>query len=219
VGAVRWTSFVVTGEGNMNREEFFALISDRPHAEMERIRWAYWLAKNAHRPFYRDGGGRFFEHPRTVAVSLMEHGYFGTDAIIKGLTHDVIEDTNTPHGVIVALFGPEMLRSLKVLSRYKSTFDAAGQLIRPQHKKSADKYFSDLLAASDEDKIVKCADRLHNLQTCGCWEKPRRVRYVGETDQYVIPIAETVTGNPYAAEIKAIALELFLHSDSSWSPG
>jgi len=194
----------------MNREEFFGLISERPHTEMEQIRWAYWLAKNAHRPFYRDGGERFFEHPRAVAVSLIEHGYSGTGAIIKGLTHDVIEDTNTPHDMIVALFGPEMLRSLKVLSRYRSIFDATGQLVRPQHKKPAGEYFGDLLTAPDEEKIVKCADRLHNLQTCGCWERPRRIKYVGETDQYVIPIAETVTGNPYLPELKEIALKLFL---------
>ena len=194
----------------MTRDEFFALISDRSHAEMEQIRWAYWLAKNAHRPFYRDGGGRFFEHPRAVAISLIDHGYSGTSAIIKGLTHDVIEDTNTPHGVIVTLFGPEMLRSLKILSRYKSIFDATGQLVRPQQKKAAGEYFGDLLTAPDEEKIVKCADRLHNLQTCDCWERPRRIKYVGETDQYVIPIAETVTGNPYLAELKAVALKLFL---------
>jgi GTP pyrophosphokinase len=192
----------------MNREEFFALISDRPHAEMEQIRWAYWLAKNAHRPFCRDDGERFFEHPRAVAVSLIEHGYSGTDAIIKGLTHDVIEDTNTPHGVIIALFGPEMLRSLEVLSRYRSTFDAAGQLVQPQHKKPAGEYFGDLLMASDEDKIVKCADRLHNLQTCSCWEKARRVRYVRETDEHVIPLAESVSANPYAAELKVLVADL-----------
>lgn len=192
----------------MNREEFFTLISDRSHTEMEQIRWAYWLAKNAHRPFYRDGGERFFEHPRAVAVSLIEHGYSGTNAIVKGLLHDVTEDTNTPHGVIITLFGTETLESLKILSRYVSTFDTAGQLIRPQHKKSIERYFRDLLAAPDEEKLVKCADRLHNLQTCDCWEKPRQIRYVGETDGHVIPLAETVAENPYTAELKAAVASL-----------
>jgi hypothetical protein len=58
----------------MNRAEFFALVANRPECELVCIQWAYWLAKNAHRPFLRDGGERFFEHPRAVAVSLIEHG-------------------------------------------------------------------------------------------------------------------------------------------------
>ena len=191
----------------MNRNDFFALVSDRPAVEMEQIRWAYWLAKNAHRPFYRDGGGRFFEHPRAVAVSLIEHGYSETSVIVKGLLHDVIEDTNTPHGMMVALFGTEMLRSLKVLSRYVSSFDATGQLVRPQPKKSSETYFGDLLVALDEDKIVKCADRLHNLKTCGVWEIPRQERYVEETERYVLRVAMTLPGS-YALELEVAVAEV-----------
>jgi (p)ppGpp synthase/HD superfamily hydrolase len=101
-----------------------------------------------------------------------------------------------------------MLRSLEALSRYVSFFDASGQLLQPQRKKSPEEYFGDLLIASDEDKVVKCADRLHNLQTCGCWDAERRIRYVRETEKYVIPLAETVTGNPYVAELKAAVAEL-----------
>ena len=100
-----------------------------------------------------------------------------------------------------------MLESLRVLSRYVSTFDVTGQLVRPQYKKSPERYFAELFAAPDEDKIVKCADRLHNLRTFECWQRYRRVRYVGETEQHVIPLAETVPANPYTAELRSAIVD------------
>lgn len=191
----------------MNRAEFFARVSDRPTVESGRIQLAYWLAKNAHRPFYRDSGERFFEHPRAVALSLVAHGYRGTDYIVRGLLHDVIEDTNTPATVIVDLFGPEMWRSLEALSRYLPLLDpVTGQLLW-RYKKSLDEYYQGINAAPIDVKVTKCADRLNNLETCGVWEQARRDRYVSETEQYVLPIAHELPCS-YASEIEAVIATL-----------
>ncbi|MGB7957902.1 MAG: HD domain-containing protein [Minisyncoccia bacterium] len=191
----------------MNRAEFFARISDRPTVELARVQLAYWLAKNAHRPFFRDGGERYFEHPRAVALSLVDHGYRETDDIVRALLHDIIEDTNTPCAVIVDLFGPKMWRELETLSRYVPSFDpVTGQTIG-RFKKSLDEYYGPIMVASDGVKKTKCADRCHNLKTCGVWEAPRRDRYLGETEERVLPVARTLVGS-YATELEAMIAEI-----------
>ncbi len=187
----------------MNRNEFFSLVSDRPTVELGRIQLAYWLAKNAHRPFKRDNGDRYFEHPRAVAVSLIKHGFGETDYIVTGLLHDVVEDTNTPWSVIVDLFGPEIWRSLETLSRYMPVFDpVTGQTIN-RHKKIIEEYYGELAKASAMVRTVKCADRLNNLETCGVWDDERRDRYITETRQFIFPIAKDLHIN-YADEIEKI---------------
>ena len=187
----------------MNRTEFFGLVSDRPTVELGRIQLAYWLAKNAHRPFKRDNGDRYFEHPRAVAVSLVKHGFGETDHIITGLLHDVVEDTNTPWSVLVDLFGPEIWRSLETLSRYMPVFDpVTGQTIN-RHKKIAEEYYGELAKAPAMVKTVKCADRLNNLETCEVWDDERRNRYITETRQFILPIAKDLHVN-YGDEIEKI---------------
>lgn len=191
----------------MDRAEFFALLADRPTAELAHIQLAYWLAKNAHRYFTRDNGERYFEHPRGVAVSLITHGFKRTNFIVIGLLHDVIEDTNTPGTVIVDLFGPETWTQLETLSRYIPLFNLITGQIMVRHKKTLDEYYEEIWKAVDLVKIVKCADRLHNLQTCGAWADDRRKRYIEETQQRVLPLARELRLS-YEQELEATILEL-----------
>ena len=191
----------------MNRAEFFTLVSDRPTTELSRIQLAYWLAKNAHRPYLRDSGERYFEHPRGVAVSLISHGFKKTDFIVTGLLHDVIEDTNTPWTALVDLFGPETWQHLETLARYMPLFDpVTGQMVG-RYKKTIEEYYAKINKAVDLVKIVKCADRLHNLQTCSVWEAGRKIRYIGETEQYVLPLAHDLR-LAYEQELEAILSDL-----------
>lgn len=187
----------------MNRTEFFKAVSDRPTVELARIQLAYWLAKNAHRPFKRENGDRYFEHPRAVAISLIAHGFKGTEYVVLGLLHDVIEDTNTPVPVIADLFGPETWRSLETLSRYMPSFDPLTGQIIGRYKKPQDQYFNEIGAAPARVRTVKCGDRLHNLKTCHRWDDERRARYIDETERFVIPLAH---GTAYEDDIKS-ALE------------
>jgi guanosine-3',5'-bis(diphosphate) 3'-pyrophosphohydrolase len=186
----------------MNREEFFRMVSDRPTSELGRIQLAYWLAKNAHRPFLRDNGERYFEHVRAVAVSLVAHGYRGTEFVVDGLMHDVVEDTNTPPGAIVDLFGPETWQHLVVLSKYFSLFDPVTGWIIGRYKKPQEEYFGEIAKAPEMVQIVKCSDRLNNLGDCSAWEPERRKRYRDETERYVLPLARALRLS-YEPEIEA----------------
>lgn len=177
----------------MNRKKFFGLLSTLPYGDLVQVQLAYWLAKNAHRPDPpRDDGTRQFEHARTVAVTLIQRGYQYRDLLTVALLHDVVEDTNTPSGIIVNLFEPAIWESLFLLSKLVPVFDPVTGQICGRYQKSLDEYFAGIAGARLDVRLVKCADRLDNLNTCGVWEPERQIRYAAESERYVLPIAEAV---------------------------
>lgn len=192
----------------MNRAEFFALVSDRPTAELARIQLAYWLAKSVHWPFRRDSGESYFEHPRAVAVSLVEHGFKDTEVVVLGLLHDVVEDTNTPAIAIVDLFGAKTWKSVETLSKRIPLFDPVTGRVIGKHKKENERYYREIAEAPEIVRIVKCADRFHNLQNCGVvWDGARQKRYVEETGKYILPLASELRIS-YEREMEEVILKL-----------
>lgn len=177
----------------MNRAGFFALLRGLPYGDLVQIQTAYWLAKNAHRPQApRDNGDRYFEHPRQVAVILIERGYKDKNLVSTALLHDIMEDTNTPPQVIVDLFPNIIWERLYILSKYVLFFDPITGQIHDRIKKPAEKYFEAIAAADAETQLVKVADRLHNVLSMQSWTEERRQRYVQETKEYLLPLAEKV---------------------------
>jgi (p)ppGpp synthase/HD superfamily hydrolase len=196
----------------MNRAEFFSLIARRPSDELVLIQHAYWIAKVANRPFVRDSGERSFEHARAVAVSLIEHGYTGTEFIIRALLHDLFEDTNTPPNLIFRTFGFGVYCDLCTLSKDVHHSHLVTGWITKTGKKSPKEYFDEIFMASELVKLVKLADRLDNLKDCGIWKPERRERYIIETEQYVLPLARMLGfPTPYEREIKAALTALMVY--------
>jgi (p)ppGpp synthase/HD superfamily hydrolase len=177
-------------EESVNRDDFFERIQDRPQVELETLQVAYWLAKDAHREQRRDSGERYFEHPRRVAIELVNLGFTDTRSLVAALTHDVIEDTDCPPFIYVRLLGAEAWRRCERLSKVIATHDPVTGGLLGKIKKPAETYFNELR----EDLIcapVKCADRLDNLKSCGAnWEVERIARYVLETEERILPLAD-----------------------------
>src|ERR1035437_1960077 len=62
--------------------------------EMEKLDFAYNLAKYGHRNQRRETNARYFEHVRSTAIILAEEfGIFDVEIIIAALLHDIIEDS------------------------------------------------------------------------------------------------------------------------------
>lgn len=188
----------------MNRCEFFHLLERRSPGETTDLQAAYWFSKNVHyRTRPRDNGERYFEHPRRVAISLLNHGHQDTELIIAAFLHDVVEDTLTPASVLVSLFGTDTWERLYLLSKKVPVMDPATGQVIDLIEKSVPEYFEEIRTKGDRfTKLVKLADRLDNVTDCGCWSDERKTRYVRETREFVLPIArETDAG--YAEEIEA----------------
>lgn len=169
----------------MRRAEFFTRLSPIFNKEeLLRIYDAYWISKNTHHKQKRDSGGkRFFEHPRAVAIILVEEfGVRDADTIIIGLLHDALEDTFVSENIIEKVFGNSILQDIQRLSKCSVLIhEKTGEIAK---KKKSD-YVKNL--AGERVIAVKAADRLHNLRTIQPWKKIRKVRYLQETKDDLVP--------------------------------
>src|ERR1035437_7654614 len=78
-----------------NHEKFLKIFCFKiTPAEMEKLDFAYQLAKYGHRNQLRETDARYFEHVRAVAIILAEEfGIFDVEIIIAALFHDILEDS------------------------------------------------------------------------------------------------------------------------------
>lgn len=109
-----------------NREKFLDRLRQPPASalfsseDVARIEMAYDMAKYAHRAQERKDGERYFEHPRRVALWLMDGlELYDLPAVVAALLHDAYEDSPqyvSPDKVRV-LGGLEAERMIRLLSK------------------------------------------------------------------------------------------------------
>lgn len=123
------------------------------------------FAARKHRGQFRIGGAPYITHPVAVAEILKEEGC-GTETVVTGLLHDLLEDTDAKESEIEAIAGERVLRAVRTLT------------------KTPGYVMADYVAAIRDDPIafaVKGVDRLHNLRCAVlCGESFRR-RYAAES--------------------------------------
>src|SRR5690349_9219191 len=84
----------MTIENHFGRADYEELI--KKHfipSQVRLIMLGYRLSKHGHRGQMRDGGGRYFDHPREVSLILLRQGVYDHEVIITALLHDVMEDS------------------------------------------------------------------------------------------------------------------------------
>ena len=160
-----------------------------------RIDMAYDLAKSAHaRAAPREGGGRYFEHIRSVTNILIdEAGCRDPNTIIAAILHDVVEDTWLFGSTEV--YGP----AAREVSRQRIThiFGAEVAAIVDAVTKPVEKspqahhaYVQGILETGEKAVLVKMADRLHNLRTLGATSREKQARKIAETEAEYLPMFE-----------------------------
>lgn len=172
----------------MDHKQFLDLLGNRPYGEIQLIEQAYWLAKREHSNQERNSGERYFEHTRAVAEILILAGYFETPYVIAGLLHDVLEDGYIPRGLIRTLFGNDMQRTIGHLTKVYVVRSESSDHIIARTKKPVAMYVKNIRRNSTA-RVVKPADRLHNLRTCDCWKAPKISLYLEETGTWIMPMA------------------------------
>ena len=171
-----------------NREAFFARL--RPilsPGELLDVELAYALAKHAHRAQVRSERGaddkplRYFEHPRRVALVLIDEVRVSDPELIcVALLHDGVEDTRelTP-AMIERHWGPDVARLVQLLSKVPK-----------------EGYIERLATYGDwRARLVKAADRLDNLRSLGEHQVTAafRERQLTETRRLYLPLLERLT--------------------------
>lgn len=173
--------------GSENRETFFARIVlffpilDPRYLAIER---AYNAAKDAFREIKREGGQRYFEHLRAVALILIVHlRVKNHNIIIAALLHDLVEDC--PEWTIQrvrAEFGDEVALLVDFLTKHKFPGKTDEECAAIYHER--------FRFAPREFFLIKLADRLHNLITLWACSPEKRRRKIAETRAHYLFWAE-----------------------------
>jgi guanosine-3',5'-bis(diphosphate) 3'-pyrophosphohydrolase len=143
---------------------------------------AILYAMKKHEGQKRIGGEPYITHPIAVAMMLEQKG-FDKDYILAGLFHDLLEDTDATEEEILFYSNERVLKAVKVLTKIK------GEEMKTYMQRVLQEHIT---------KMVKLADRLHNLQSAKVASEKFRRRYIKETEEYYLDLAK---GTPFEAEI------------------
>lgn len=165
-------------------DHVFEVMAKRVSAEdMECIRAAFELAREAHAPQKRKTGEPYILHPIAVANIAAEELMLGANPVIACFLHDVVEDTPYTIEDIRERFGDDVAFLVRVVTK-KPTHDY-------ELSKQLDNY-RQLLNSMQYDIraiLVKLADRLHNMRTLASMKPEKQMKIAGETDYFYAPLA------------------------------
>lgn len=176
-------------------------------ASSERIRRAYYFAKDAHAGQKRQSGEDYYVHPLAVAEILVDLG-LDADTIIAALLHDVIEDTQHTAEEIEAEFGHEVVMLVNGVTKLnKLNF-------KSKEEEQAENLRRMFLAMSNDIRviIIKLADRLHNMRTLSFKNEESQKRIATETLDIYAPIAARLGIASVKGELEDLCLR-YLHPD------
>lgn len=152
-------------------------------SQVQQIMMAYRFSKYGHRGQNREGGGRYFEHPKEAALILLEQGVTDHEVIIAALLHDVMEDSfilTWPD--LEFIFGSKLCTIVKQLTKETGL--------------PKEQYIPRLVNGLPEAQLVKLADRLHNLSTLGSCKREKQLKQIKETREKIFLLTDRLAENP-----------------------
>ena len=134
--------------------------------------------RQAHSLHKRKHGAPYAEHPEAV-LKILTNEYEGTvseKSQVIALLRDTLE-MGSEEADIAREFGLEILEGVKLLTRQKG--ETFGD------------YAARLRTAPREIRLVKAADRLHNLRETRLASDPKwAIEYAQETRKYILPLVD-----------------------------
>ena len=154
-----------------------------PAEDVERIRAAFELAREAHAAQKRKSGEPYIIHPIAVAAIVAIELKLGANPVIAAFLHDVVEDTAYTIDDIRQRFGDDVAFLVSVVTK-KSTgnYEISKQV--DNYKQMLNSIHYDIRAL-----LVKLADRLHNMRTLSSMRPDKQMKIAGETDFFYAPLA------------------------------
>ena len=156
---------------------------------LNKINSAWEMAQNVHQFQQRNDGTPYFWHPSRVAKILLDElGITDPDLLCAALLHDVLEDSDilTPK-VLAYNFGDYVSYIVDTLTK------EIGIKNGPLREKIDQEYIERLQNSSEDCRVVKLADRLDNLRCIQFNLKRNPYKYVKETIDHYVPMADEST--------------------------
>ena len=181
---MRVMSDIYTTRIEKSVDDLFRHLAHRAtESELQRMRAAFELAREAHHDQKRKSGEPFIMHPIAVATIVAEELELGDNPIISAFLHDVVEDTDYTVEDIRARFGDDVAFLVDtVTKRKKDSYE---------HSKQVDNYRQILESVHYDIRalLIKLADRLHNMRTLSSMRADKQMKIAGETDYFYAPLA------------------------------
>ncbi len=130
--------------------------------------------KEKHGDQKRKQGTPYYTHPLAVAKLLKDKG-FSEEYQITGLFHDLREDTNATYEEIINLSNENVAASVELLTK------KPGYIM---------KEYIEQIKANDIARMVKLADRIHNLSESIYANSTFQKRYIKETKTWFVDLAK-----------------------------
>lgn len=162
---------------NIEIKDIYRYCQDMTEEEILLIGKAYDFAFKCHDGQKRQSGEPYIKHPLNVAFTLASL-YQGTSAIIAGLLHDVVEDTDTTIEEIEEKFGKDVATLVDGVTKIQGNpLDTLRKLLISG------------LFVDPRIIMIKLADRLHNMRTLEFKSEEKQKEKAKETMLYYVPTA------------------------------
>ncbi len=170
--------------------------------DRELIYKAYLLCKEKHGDQLRHSGEPYFVHPYEVTCILADME-LDKDALIAGLLHDVIEDTDYSYDEMKEEFGEQvamLVESVTKLDKIKCISKEEA------HIENLRKMF---FAMAEDIRVVliKLADRLHNMRTLKHMKPEKQLQKAKEALDVYAPLAYRLGISKIKIELEDLALK------------
>ena len=151
--------------------------------DIERIKAAFELAREAHSKQFRKSGEPYILHPIAVARIIAVELELGSNPIMAAFLHDVVEDTDYTIDDIRQRFGNDVAFLVGVVTKKKKE--------HYERSKQVDNYQQILESVQYDVRalLIKLADRLHNMRTLDSMRPDKQMKIAGETDYFYAPLA------------------------------
>ena len=137
--------------------------------------------KEKHKNQKRKQGTPYYLHPVEVSKILEKKG-FSKDYQIAGLFHDLLEDTDTTFEEILQISNMEIAEAVRLVTKEN------GYIMEEYMKRISENKMA---------KMVKLADRIHNLSETIYTSRDFQERYIKETEKWFIYLAKNIIFENY----------------------
>ncbi|MGF1713519.1 bifunctional GTP diphosphokinase/guanosine-3',5'-bis pyrophosphate 3'-pyrophosphohydrolase [Photobacterium chitinilyticum] len=173
-----------------------------PESQIEALRQAYLVARDAHEGQTRSSGEPYIIHPIAVARILAEMR-LDYETLMAALLHDVIEDTEVTKDDLASRFGStvaELVDGVSKLDKLK---------FRDRKEAQAENFRKMIMAMAHDIRVIliKLADRTHNMRTLGALRPDKRRRIARETLEIFSPLAHRLGIHNIKTELEELGFE------------
>ncbi len=160
------------------------MLKYNPEGDTSMVERAYIYSARVHEGQVRLSGEPYLSHPLEVA-GLLASMKFDSVSISAGLLHDVLEDTSATEEELRDMFGEEVLKIVKGLTKLSTLPYNSAQA------RQADSIRKMILAMADDIRVIliKLVDRLHNMRTLKYHKESKQQSIARETMDIYAPIA------------------------------